>query len=98
MGNEIIVYEISPTTESADPYQQTQICDPDGTEEFIDTGATASTPTRDVAIPVGTVTEYPWDLKGKIEQLYGIPKPPTSNGTYALKVTVSGSTITYSWV
>ncbi len=83
------VYKLSSaTTETADPYQQTQICDPDGTEAFVTTGI----------VPVGHVTEYPHDLKGKVEQLYGIPKPPTANGTYALKATVSGSTITYSWV
>ena len=45
------VYKLSsPTTESTTPYTETQICDADGTEEFIDD--------RDVQIPVGHKTKY----------------------------------------
>ena len=54
----IVVYELAtPTTEQADPYQQIQICDPDGTEAFTDYGVASGD--RDVAIPVGHSTFYP---------------------------------------
>ena len=55
-----IIYPLdTPTTESADPYRQLQICDPNGTEQFV----TASD------IPVGTETRYPENLRAKIEGL-----------------------------
>ena len=51
-GNPLmVVYELaSPTTETTTPYTETQICDADGTEEFIDD--------RDVQVPVGHKTKY----------------------------------------
>ena len=52
-----LVYELAtPTTESADPYQNPQRAYPDGTEEFID--ALVEAGTRDVAIPVGNNSDY----------------------------------------
>ena len=46
-----LVYELAtPTTETTTPYTETQICDADGTEEFIDD--------RAVAVPVGHKTRY----------------------------------------
>lgn len=51
MSGVYLVYELAtPTTETTTPYTETQICDADGTEEFIDT--------RDVQIPVGHKTKY----------------------------------------
>lgn len=51
MSGVYLVYELAePTTESADPYQNPQIVDDFGTEEYVDA--------RDVAIPVGHVTQY----------------------------------------
>ena len=67
-----------------------------GTEEYIDAGVEAGT--RDVAIPVGHESKYYLDIKGKVEQLYGIPEVPSTNGTYTLKATRSNSGVAYSWV
>ena len=39
----------TPTTETADPYRELQICDRDGTEEFVSTSI----------VPVGHETFYP---------------------------------------
>lgn len=84
-----VVYEIeTPTTETADPYQETQLLDPNGTEEFIDAGVTASTPTRDVSIPVGHETTYPTNLRSKIEEA---PNNPTANGDYVVRHSASGN-------
>lgn len=92
-----LVYELqTPTTETADPYTQIQICDPDGTEAFTDYGVASGD--RDVAIPVGHETFYPEDLKGKLEDIPDIPEAPASNGTYTLKAVRSNSGVTYSWV
>lgn len=46
-----LVYELAtPTTETASAFTQSQICDPNGSEEFIDG--------RDAEIPVGHSTDY----------------------------------------
>lgn len=113
MSGVYLVYELAtPTTESAEPYQQVQICDDFGTEEFVSTSI----------VPVGHNTRYPDNLRDKLQhlphladsdgyymisqqnnsmslELFRIPKAPTSpDGTYVLKATVSGGTPTYSWV
>lgn len=94
MSGVYLVYELAtPTTETADPYTEVQVCSPYGTEEFVDAGVAAGT--RDVAIPVGNVTAYMKNIVGAIE---GIPLPPSANGTYTLKVTVASGVPTYSWV
>lgn len=65
------------TTETADPYTELQIIDNLGTEAFV------VTPDADgVAIPVGHTTEYPLDLKGKLESA---PNNPSTNGTYIVQ-------------
>ena len=65
-----IIYELAtPATETADPFRELEVCSRYGTEEFIDAGVTASTPTRDVAIPVGTETFYPVNVFDYIEEL-----------------------------
>lgn len=82
-----ICYELAtPTTESADKYQDIQLLDPDGTEEYIDS--------RDVPIPVGHETKYYKNLRQVVDD---IPNLPTSAGTYQLKVTVSNGVPTYTW-
>ena len=79
----ILVYELAtPTTESADPYRQLQICDPNGTEQFVTTSE----------VPVGTETRYPENLRAKIE---GLPWnlsmiAPIENGTTASKAYTTG--------
>ena len=47
------------TTETAEPYQQRQIIDADGTEEFVSTSV----------VPVGHITKYPENLRKKVEGL-----------------------------
>ena len=56
-----LIYSIAETTESADPYTETQLCEDYGTEEFIDS--------RSVAIPVGHITHYPPNLRDKLQHL-----------------------------
>ena len=46
-------------------------------------------------MPVGHNTKYFEDVIGNIEN---IPQPPSANGTYTLKCTVSSGVPTYSWV
>lgn len=78
-----MVYELAtPTTETADPYQNPQVVDDFGTEEYVDAGVTASTPTRDVAIPVGHNTFYQANLRAKVEML---ADSPDGNGDYILR-------------
>ena len=61
MSGVYLVYELAtPTTESADPFAELQVVDPDGTEEYIDYGVAQGT--RDFAVPVGHYTEYIPDL------------------------------------
>lgn len=83
-----IVYEkATPTTSTASPYAEVQICDGNGTEEFV----------TDSVVPVGNVTEYAADLRRQVENIYGIPKPPTTDGDYALKLSIADGVPTYSW-
>jgi hypothetical protein len=111
MSGVYLVYELAtPTTETAEPYQEIQICDDWGTEEYVSTGM----------VPVGHETRYPANLRDKLQHLpnladadgyyminqsgsqmtlerFRIPKAPTTDGTYTLKATVSGGTPTYTW-
>jgi len=90
MDGVYLVYELAtPTTETADPYNEVQVCSPYGTEEYVDAGVAAGT--RDVAIPVGHETEYD-------QPVAMLPDAPSSNGNYKLRCTVSGGVPTYSWV
>lgn len=79
------VYPLAtPTTETADPYQNPQIVNDFGTEEYVDAGVTAATPTRDVAIPVGHSTFYAANLRAKLEMA---PDSPEGNGDYIVRQT-----------
>ena len=65
-----MVYELTtPTTETADHYQELQVCSRYGTEEYIDRLATAETSPRDVAIPCGHQTFYPVNVFDYIDEL-----------------------------
>lgn len=56
----VVVYKkVTPTTETATPYQQVQMADPDGTEEFVSTSV----------VPAGHYTRYPTNLKAAIDTL-----------------------------
>ena len=86
MSGVYLVYPLAtPTTETAEPYNPNQICDPNGTEEFIST----------TVAPVGHVTRYPLDVAGRLDNILSMP---TANGTYTLRAVVSNGTVTYSWV
>ena len=78
-----LVYELAtPTTETANPYQQTQIVDDFGTEEFVDAAVEANE--RDVAIPVGNETVYKPNLRAKLEMA---PDSPDGDGDYIVRQT-----------
>lgn len=111
MSGVMLVYELAtPTTETADPYPEVQLCDDWGTERFV----------TDSIVPVGTETDYPANLRDKLQHLpdlasadgyyaikqvgtqmtlepFRIPKAPTTDGTYTLRATVSGGVPTYTW-
>lgn len=75
-----VVYELAtPTTETADAYQQIQNVDDYGTEEFVSTSI----------VPVGHVTRYPANLRDKLQHL---PDFAASDGTYV--ILQSGSQMT----
>ena len=79
MSGVYLVYELEePTTEEAEPYQQTQVVDDFGTEEFVDAG------NRDVAIPVGHITRYAPNLRAKLEMS---PNSPDGDGDYIVRQT-----------
>ena len=61
MSGVYLVYELAtPTTETAEPYESLQICDPLGTEEYVTTGI----------CPVGHSTRYP---ENQVAKLDGLP-------------------------
>ena len=71
------VYKLNTsTTESADPYQETQICDDFGTEEFVDS--------RTVPMPVGANALYQANLRAKLEMA---PDSPDGDGDYIVRQT-----------
>lgn len=76
-----LVYELAtPTTETAAPYTNPQVVDPNGTEEYVDT--------RSVAIPAGHETKYYTDLVQKLEELptdFSSIIAPTEKSTAASK-------------
>lgn len=75
MSGVYLVYELAtPTTETAEPYQNPQTVDNWGTEEYV----------TNTIVPVGHNTKYLPDLKAKLETL---PNPPTSDGEYIVKQT-----------
>ena len=114
MSGVYIVYELAtPTTETADPYTEIQICDDWGTEEYVSTSI----------VPVGHTTDYSANLRDKLQHLPDlasadgnyivsqsgtqmtlaplpivIPAPPTTDGTYTFRATVSNGVPTLSWV
>jgi len=79
-GTSLVADVATPTTETAQPYQNPQIVNDFGTEEYVDT--------RDVAIPVGHETTYLRNLKEKLEDA---PAIPTDNGNYILSKTNGGA-------
>ena len=77
MSGVYLVYELATaTTESADPYQERQICANDGTEEFVDS--------RTVPMPVGYNAFYQANLRAKLEMA---PDSPAGDGDYIVRQT-----------
>lgn len=74
----MLLYPITPTTESVDPYQQIQVVDTHGTESMVDE--------RDVAVPMGHETHYYEDIAKKVSEM--LPSPPTVAGNYVLELAV----------
>ena len=72
VGKKIVYTLAEPTTETAEPYQQRQIIDADGTEEFVSTSV----------VPVGHNTRYVPNLRAKLEKS---PDSPSSDGVYIVQ-------------
>ena len=85
-----IVYKrATPEPFTAEPFQSPMVVDPLGTEEFIDYGVEQGT--RDVSIVVGHSSEYPADLRGKLQHL---PSLSTSgDGRYVVVQTGNQMTL-----
>lgn len=78
-----MVYEMeTPTETTADPFQSPQIVDDFGTEEYVDAAYEAGT--RDVSIPVGHYTEYPANLRDKLQHMPGLAE---RDGDYVIRQT-----------
>ena len=88
-GKYVVYALVTPTSETADSYQLNQSIAAGGAEELVDAAVAAGT--RDVAVPPGTDSFYPLDANEVLDA-------PTTDGTYNLRVTVSGGVPTYSWV
>ena len=81
MSGQMLVYEANtPEPFTAEPFQSPMVVDPFGTEEFVDYGVTEGD--RDVAIPVGHSSEYPADLRGKLQHL---PSLASADGRYCVQ-------------
>ena len=64
-GVKLVCKRATPTTDTAEPFTSPQTVDDFGTEEFIDYDVEEGN--RDVVIPVGHISEYPANLKAKLE-------------------------------
>ena len=83
-GKTIVFKKATPTTSSADPFQETQEVDDFGTEEYV-------VPEQDgVAVPVGHYTEYPANLRDKLQRLPDMP-PVSQNVTETFVVNYNGT-------
>jgi hypothetical protein len=81
MSGVMLVYELAtPTTENATPYTQIQSVDDFGTEEYTDYAYENGD--RDVAIPVGSNTFYPANLRDKLQHL---PDLASADGYYMIQ-------------
>jgi len=83
MSGQYLVYELAtPTTETAEPFTNPQVVDPEGTEQYVDAACEAGD--RDVEVPCGHVTEYHADLARKLVRL---PDPAGTDGLYVVRQT-----------
>ena len=86
MSSVMLVYELAASTEeTAEPYQEIQIVDDFGTEEYV-------VPTQDGwQIPVGHDTKYPANLRDKLQRLPDMPSV-SQNVTETYVVNYNGTT------
>lgn len=77
-GTTTVYLLATPTTETAQPFQSPQIVDDFGTERYV------VTEQGGVAVPVGHRTEYPANLRDKLQHL---PDLADGDGTYAIRQT-----------
>lgn len=86
MSRVYLVYELETTTEeTADTYQEPQIVDDFGTEEYV-------VPTQDGwQVPVGHDTKYPANLRDKLQRLPDMPSV-SQNVTETYVVNYNGTT------
>ena len=83
MSGVYLVYELAtPTEESAAPYTNPQTVSDWGTEEYVD--AAVQEGDRDVAVPVGHLTDYLANLRDKLQNL---PDAAGADGTYLVQQT-----------
>ena len=79
----MLIYELAtPTTETADPYQNPQLVDKDGTEEYVTTGI----------VPVGHDTDYYLDADSVLTP------PSTAGTYSLKVTVASDGSKSYSWV
>lgn len=95
-GTNTIVKLTTPIIEQAKPYQQIQIVDEGGSEEFIDAGVEAGT--RDVSVPVGHNSYYLSNDADLIEGLSIIGDFPINDGEYSLETLTNNGTPNVRWV
>ena len=81
-GTYTVVKLLVPTTETANSFEDPQIVDDFGTEEYVDALATAETSPRDVSIPVGHETLYQANLRDKVQNL---PDNADADGDYIVR-------------
>lgn len=83
MSGVYFVYELdTPTTEEVAEYQNPQVVDDFGTEEYVDYAVEAGD--RDVSIPVGHNSKYMNNLRAKLEMA---PDSPDGDGDYIVRQT-----------
>lgn len=78
----LVYKKATPTIEQATPYTNPQTVSDWGTEEYVD--AAVQEGDRDVAVPVGHVTDYLANLRDKLQNL---PDAANADGTYLVQQT-----------
>ena len=92
MSGVYFIYPLgTPTTEQSTPFESPQYLFDGGTEEFVDYPYEQQT--RDVAVPVGHVTEY---IESGEDKVF-FPTLPSADGEYIPHIRIHGGMITGFW-